>query len=238
MTLSMATAGDRVAVPVQTDLNVVTAIDVSGSVDAGAERLELLGMASALTHPDVLQAIAAGHHGRIGFSAFTWSSAGGAFVQLAPWTVIGSRSDAERVARALRAAHNLRPEFYRQPWANPEPRPWVPGLSTDISAALEHAMSLLGSAPFTAARQVVNICANGEDNVGIGPDRARERAAARDIVVNGVVLSGKAGLVDYFREHVQTGSGSFVIEVAEFGTVTHALLRKFVAEIAWLRPPR
>ena len=236
--LTMAWSAPRAApqAPIQTDLNVVTAIDVSGSVDARAERLELLGMASALTHPDVLQAIAAGHHGRIGFSAFTWSSAGGKFVQLAPWTVIGTRADAERVAQALRMAHNLQPQFYRKPWANPEPRPWLPGLSTDISAALEQAMGLLSAAPFAAARRVINICANGDDNVGIGPDRARDRAASRGIVVNGVVLSWKAGLGDYFRAHVQTGPDSFVIEVGEVGDVTDALLRKFVAEIAWVWP--
>ena len=174
-------------------------------------------MAAALEHPAVLQAIAAGPHRRIGFAAFTWSSAGGAFVELVPWTLIASAADAARAAHALRAAHNLAPQFYAEPWRSPARRPWVPGLATDISAMIEHAIGVLLAAPYASARQVINICANGRDNVGIGPDLARDRAAAAGIGINAVVLSQKeAGLARYFRDHVRTGRDAFVIEVAGF----------------------
>ena len=219
-----------------TDANLVTAIDVSGSVDGHAERLELLGMAEALEHPVVLQAITDGPHRRIGFAAFTWSSAGGAFVELVPWTLIASRDDAARVARALRAAHNLPPRFYAEPWRSPERRPWVPGLATDISAAIEHGAALLHAAPFAAARRIINVCANGEDNVGIGPALARDRAAAAGIVINAVVLTQEEALLRYFREHVRVGHDAFVIEARDLSDLTDAMLRKFLAEIAWLWP--
>jgi hypothetical protein len=47
-------------------------------------------------------------------------------------------------------------------------------------------------------------------------------------------------LADYFRAHVQTGMGSFVIEAQEPGDIVGAMLRKFVTEIAGsrLRPGR
>jgi Protein of unknown function (DUF1194) len=223
----------------RTDVNLVTAIDVSGSIDGAAERLELLGIAEALENPAVLQAIAGGQHRRIGFVAFTWSSAGGEFVELVPWTVIASREQALLAGRLLRAAHNLPAEFYAQPWRSPERRPWVPGLATDISATIEHGIELLQAAPFASSRHVINICANGRDNVGIGPDLARDRAAAAGIDINAVVLKQEEDLVPYFWDHVRTGADSFVIDARELPDLAQAMLRKFVTEIAWPRlPPR
>ena len=158
--------------------NLVTAIDVSGWVDGAAERLELLGMAAALGHPPYRGRSAGGQHRRIGFSAFTWSSAGGTFVELVPWTLLETAADAGRVAAMLRAAHNLPEEFYARSWASPQPRPWVPGLATDISASIEHGIAVMGAAPFAASRQLLNICANGSEtsaSVPISPATGRPR---------------------------------------------------------------
>jgi hypothetical protein len=224
--------GDRV----QTDANLVTAIDVSGSIDGTAERLELLGIAAALEHPAVLQAIAGGQHRRIGFLVFTWSSEGGEFVELVPWTVIASQEQAARAARALRAAHNLPPQFYAEPWRSPERRRWATGLATDISRTIEHGIQLLQAAPFVSSRHIINICANGRDNLGIGPDLSRDQAAAAGIDINAAVLNEEEELARYFRKHVQTGVGAFVIEARELPDLTQAMLHKFVAEIAWQWP--
>src|ERR671918_2947609 len=85
-----------------TDANLITAIDVSGSIRRGDERLEFEGMARAVVDPKFLQAIARGRHGRIGFMAFTWAN--GEFVQLVPWSVIGSQAEAQQVADQLNMA--------------------------------------------------------------------------------------------------------------------------------------
>ena len=92
----------------------------------------------------------------------------------------------------------------------------------------------MATTPFRADRRLINLCANGEDNVGDGPDRARDRAAAQGVTVNGVVLAQRDDLAEYLRAHVQTGAGSFVIQVGEPGEVAEAMLRKFLLEIAWL----
>jgi hypothetical protein len=85
-----------------------------------------------------------------------------------------------------------------------------------------------------AKRQLINLCANGEDNVAAGPDRARQQAAVAGVTINGVVLGQRDALANYLREHVQTGAGSFVIQVRGLGDVTDAILQKFLMEIAWL----
>jgi hypothetical protein len=231
-------AGDQLATgdqQIRTDANIVTAIDVSGSIDLGAERIEFMGLAQALVHPAVVHAIQAGPNGRIGFSAFTWSSAG-EFVELVPWRVIGSQRDAEEAAAPLLQAYRL-PRMGMRGLARHSPRrPWRPGMATDVSMAIEHALSVLGKAPYPSERAVINICANGDDNVGIGPAAARSRASAAGVLVNGLILGGKEDVATYFRDHVQTGLGSFIIQAREPEDLVDAMLRKFVMEIAWRSP--
>ena len=53
------------------------------------ERVEFEGLAKPLVHPAVLDAIAGGRYGRIGFAVFTWAS-GAHFQALVPWTLIPS----------------------------------------------------------------------------------------------------------------------------------------------------
>jgi Ca-activated chloride channel homolog len=232
-------AGDQPAArdqQIRTDANIVTAIDVSGSIDVGAERIELMGLAQALVHPAVVHAIHAGPNRRIGFSAFTWSSAG-EFVELVPWTVIGSQRDAEEAAAPLLQAYRL-PRMGTRGLARHSPRrPWRPSMATDVSMAIEHAVSVLGKAPYPSERRVINICANGDDNVGIGPAAARLRAGAAGILINGLILGKQDDVTAYFRKHVQTGFGSFVIQARKPGDIIDAMLRKFVMEIAWRPPP-
>jgi hypothetical protein len=219
-----------------TDANLVTAIDVSGSIKPADERLELDGMARAVVDPRFLGAIERGRHGRIGFAAFTWTN--GEFITLVPWTLIGSQADALEVAERLHTARGKPVMGYaaRHPTAI---RPWRTGHATDISAAIDRAVEVAGEAPFASYRQLINICANGIDNVGDEPDAARDRAMAQDFTINGLVLGNRddsAEIAAYFREHVQAGPGSFVIEARGFEDVANAMLAKFVTELAFAVP--
>jgi hypothetical protein len=215
-----------------TDANLITAIDVSGSIKEADERLELDGMAAAVVDPRFLQAIARGRHGRIGFVAFTWAN--GEFLSLVPWTPIASRADAMQVAERLRTARGNPVMGYAMRIPGNR-RPWRTGHATDVSAAIERAIAVGASAPFASHHQVVNMCANGIDNIGEGPDAARDRADAAGMIVNGLILGhrGDAGeIADYFREHVQAGPGSFVIEARDFEDIAGAMLAKFLFELA------
>jgi hypothetical protein len=224
-----------VAAQEATDANLITAIDVSGSVKPADERLELEGMAQAVADPMFLQAIQRGMHGRIGFVAFTWAN--GEFIPLVPWTRIGSKAEAEQVADRLRAARGMPVLGYAMP--NPdEVRPWRPGHATDVSAAIDYAMGVSVAAPFASQHRVINICANGIDNVWEGPAAARDRALAQGLIINGLVLGNREDseqTAAYFREQVQAGPGSFVLEVRAFEDITKAMLAKFVVELAALQ---
>jgi hypothetical protein len=83
---------------------------------------------------------------------------------------------------------------------------------------------------------VVNVCANGTDNVADDPRAARDRAMAAGVVINGLVIGGKRGLARYFREHVQGGAGSFVIEVTQPAALAAAMVNKLLRDLIASRP--
>jgi Protein of unknown function (DUF1194) len=219
-----------------TDANLITAIDVSGSIKEPEEVLELEGMAAAVLDPRFLQAIARGRHGRIGFVAFTWAN--GEYLTLVPWTLIASRADALQLAERLRAARGK--PFHGYAMRVPgNRRPWRTGHATDVSSAIARGIQVAALAPFASDHRIINMCANGIDNIGVGPDAARDEADARGIIVNGLILGDRedAGeIADYFRDHVQAGPGSFVIEARDFEDLADALLAKFVFELVSLPP--
>jgi Protein of unknown function (DUF1194) len=220
---------------IQTDAILVTALDVSDSIMRHEQWLEFEGLAKAVMSAPVLDAIAGGRHGRIAFAVHTWSS-GGHFEVVVPWTLIESRHDAKGVATALRGFATDRSSWKRHRNGSggsdkfPEHR-------TDISRAIDFATSLAVAAPHPSERMVVNVCANGTDNVAEDPRAARDRAMAAGVVINGLVIGGEKGLASYLREHVQGGSGSFVMEVSQPAVLMQAMIDKLLRDLVAGRPP-
>jgi hypothetical protein len=218
-----------------TDANLVTALDVSDSIMRHEEWLEVEGLAKAVVSPAVLDAIAGGRHGGIGFAVLTWSSAG-RFEIIVPWTLIRSVGDAQAVAITLRGF-----AIDRSPWQRHRNGSGgsdkFPEHQTDISRTIDFAASLALAAPHASQRAVVNVCANGTDNVAEDPRAARDRAMAAGIVINGLVIGGKSGLASYFRDHVQGGAGSFVLEVTQPIALADAMVDKLLRDLIAGRPP-
>lgn len=220
---------------VETDANLLTAIDESASVGRHGEWLQYNGLARALESPEFLDAIRrSGDKGRIGFSVVAWSSHGNVRVVL-PWMVVGSEADAERAANIIDHASRVD----RSPWEDEDEtgasRPTDDaGTYTDISATISAAGRLVEAAPFESERGVVNILANGRDNVGDGPSSATRQSVSLGLTVNGVVFGSDRGLADYFRQHVIGGAGSFVESVdANPHTFNAMMVRKFVRDLLW-----
>lgn len=225
----------------RTDANVVTAIDVSDSIGRHEEWLQQGGMVRALNDPRFIRAALAGPNGRIGFAVFTWSS-GGRFEVLIPWTVIESRADAERIAAKLasttlidRSRHSGGDHDDAREIDSTAPDP---DRLTDISAAIDQAALLLGSAPFATNRAVMNICANGVDNVtgdrDDGAQGARDRAVAAGATVNGLSVGREAQVAAYLRDNVIGGRDAFVMQLSDPDKAGDIMARKLQRDlIAW-----
>jgi len=224
--LSGAAAGATSAEELRTDINIVTALDVSDSIDAQSTRIEIDGMAQAILAPEILQAIRAGHYGRVGFAIFAWHE--GAYPELISWTIIAGDADARAVSARLRG--RPRPSVRAVDRSAAAPR------MTDLSGAIDHAAVLLLTAPFATDRMVLNIIGNGWDNVGEGPEYARDRLTGKGGIINGVIVGEDPVLADYFRQNVIGGRGAFLITVEDQSAITGVLARKFLRDVALSAP--
>lgn len=210
------------------DVELVLAVDVSRSVDAEEQELQMRGYAQAFRDPRLADGIARGAIGAIAVTLFTWSDWN---VQelLVPWMKVDGRDSANRLADALDAA------------------PRQTHLYTSISAAIDYSTRLFGQG-YEGTRQVVDISGDGINNSGRPLEDARSEALAKGIVLNGLAVLEKtppppqfAGLQppldEYYRDNVIGGPGSFLMVAEGFEAFEGAVRRKIIREIAANPPP-
>ena len=82
------------------DLELVLAVDVSRSMDDDEQALQRDGYVGALTHPEVIGAIASGVHGRIAITYVEWAGPGSQTIIL-PWRLIDGAAAARTAAADL-----------------------------------------------------------------------------------------------------------------------------------------
>lgn len=196
------------------DLALVLAVDVSGSVTAERWALQRRGYAQAFESPDVAGAIASGRHGAIAVTVVEWSSAD-MQRQMTRWTVIDGPEAAAAFAREV------------------ETLPRVFAGSTSISGAIDFAVRTLDQFEGRADRRVIDVSGDGANNSGDLADRARDRAVARGVTINGLpILAEEQGIEPYYREHVIGGPDAFLVVAADYAAFAEAVLAKLVREIA------
>ena len=220
---SILLVGGSAAEPA-TDANVVTGLDFSHSVGLDEHWLVQEGLGRALLSPEFLHAIRSGQHGRIGFVLFGWHTTS---LPLVPWMMIGSADDAHLAVQRIRAA------FIEQITTEATLRRVERrfGRPTDLSHGLSSASAMLLTAPFRSKRSVINIIGNGPDNVSDDAQAARDAALAFGFTINGVVLGHDPDVIEYFRQNVIGGPGSFVAHVPSSEGMAEVLRRKFINDI-------
>jgi hypothetical protein len=224
--LSRAQAGSGEEV----DLLLVLAADVSQSMQHRELELQRQGYVTALCDKQVLDAIGSGPCGAIAVAYLEWSGAEDQRV-LAPWARLAGAEDAAAFARGLAEA------------------PLRSGTWTSITGALAASRRLMAEAPCFAARQVVDISGDGENNHGGPVEDQRDQAVAEGITINGLPIlrpnarlvggreSGETALEEHYRRMVIGGAGAFVLRAEGFGSFASAIRRKLVLEIAGLPVP-
>jgi hypothetical protein len=223
--------GARASDDILTDANIVTALDISESMDVEDMRIAIEGMARAIRAPEILQAIKNGRHGRIGFAVFAWHH--GIYPELVSWTLIASAKEAASVSRQIEA--RLKIDVNAEALNQPE-FDYI-GRLTDLSEAIDHAATLLRTAPYATDRLIVNVIGNGEDNMGEDPWRARDHVIALGGTINGVILGGNPSVLDYYRRQVIGGSGAFLLFADDGDTIAELLARKFQYDIVMRTAP-
>jgi hypothetical protein len=194
------------------ELQLVLAIDASGSVDAREFDLQLGGIAAAFRDPAVVRAIEA-TNGGIVVTLMQWSDPGHQVVAV-PWMLVSDAAAAAQFAARLLAAGRL-----------------IHG-ETAIAPALLFAQGLIEESALAARRRAVDVSGDGASNWGRDPDAARDRLVAAGTTVNGLaIINEQPELERYYRDHVIGGPAAFVLAAADYEDYARAIRLKLLREI-------
>jgi hypothetical protein len=210
-------AAGRADPPIRVDLQLVLAVDSSGSINADEFHLQMAGLTAAFRNPLILEAIKRGAVGAIAVTLVEWSSVEQQHQSIA-WTMISDEESMSMFADQVAAA----PRF-------------IPGGSTSVSDALNYSGRMFAASGFASPRRVIDVSGDGSNNSGIPPDSVRDRLVEAGIVINGLaILNDEPNLKDYYAASVIGGPGAFVLVAESYETFSDAILSKLITEIAAL----
>lgn len=199
----------------EVDVELILAIDASGSVDDDRFELQKRGFAAAFRNQKVLNAIRAGDHRAIAVFMLQWTGPPQQEVMV-PWTYVNDEFSAGRVAAAIEAA----------------PRRLMGG-GTSISGAIDYSVRAMATDPFRGTKRVIDVSGDGANNIGRPAEQARDDAVRQGIQINGLpILTVEHDLDQYYRKNVIGGPGSFAIVAKTYDQYADAILRKLVTEIS------
>jgi hypothetical protein len=197
------------------DLELVLAVDVSGSIDARESALQRGGYLAAIRSPEFAAAVRAGSLGKVRLAYVEWAGEDAQRLTV-PWRVIDGPETAQAFAGELAAQPVIR--FRR---------------GTSISSALHFSAGLFEG---EATRRVIDISGDGPNNAGGNVTKARDAVVAEGIVINGLpVLLSPAqvapALDRYYADCVIGGDGAFSLPVASADDLGKAIRMKLLREV-------
>lgn len=212
------------------DLELILAVDISGSIDEVEAQQQREGYIAAIADPAVVEAIESSQHQRIALAYVEWSGPGQQRV-LIDWTVIDGMEAAQAFVGALAEVPRIR------------------AMWTSISSAIDFVMPMFDNNGFTGTRRVIDISGDGPNNRGRGVTEARDEAVAKGITINGLpILNDRPqpwtlptpiefGLDRYYIDNVIGGPGAFIVTAEGFEEFKTAILTKLIREIAGTEGP-
>jgi uncharacterized protein DUF1194 len=217
----LALSQSATAAPVQVDLKLVLATDVSRSMNTEEFQIEREGTAEAFLDREVIKAIQSGSLGRIAVALFDFSSPEDDRLVI-NWQIIHDAATAAAFANAVRIA------------------PRSLGRRTSVSGALEFGSVLLSGSDkdIVATRKVIDVSGDGPNNDGNPMTQVHDLVIGERIVVNGLpVMDDNANgyypdLDKYYAGCVIGGPGAFVIVVRRYADYSAAMRHKLILEIS------
>jgi hypothetical protein len=218
-----APAVPAAAQEVPVDLELVLAVDISGSVDEIEALLQREGYIAALRHPQVIEAIEGGMYGRIAVIYVEWA---GDYYQrtMLDWSLLDGAESATAFADALSES------------------PLATAHWTSISGAIDYAVPLFDNNGFEGFRRVIDVSGDGHNNRGRPVEDARDAAIAAGITINGLPIvndrpnpwGGRPpiNLDLYYEQRVIGGPGAFMVVAENYTSFASAILSKLLLEIA------
>lgn len=205
------------------DLELVLAVDASGSVDQREFQLQLGGIAEGFRDPEVQRAIASGELGRIAVALIIWSDATSKKA-VSKWQLIDSSAAAEAFAQLALSQVARRKSFLGKG-------------GTGIGAAIGRSIQMIRRNGFEGTRKVIDVSGDGHETPlqfgeAMALPEALRRAEKRQISINGLAIhSDDVNLTSYYARKVISGPGSFVITAQDYDDFARAMKMKLLREI-------
>lgn len=210
--VSLATMPARAGQPV--DLELMLAVDASGSVDDGEFELQMRGLSEAFRDPAVHAAIRDSGDDGVAVALMQWSD-GVRQEMPVDWALLRDAESAIAFADRIAATG-------RQ----------IPGGGTGIYGAVNFSIHALERNGFDGRRRVIDISGDGRSDLIVPTVAARDRAVAKGISVNGLAILNDYPTLDrYYRRNVIGGIGAFVMTAADYQSFTVAIIAKLIREI-------
>ncbi|HMA75656.1 MAG TPA: DUF1194 domain-containing protein [Xanthobacteraceae bacterium] len=215
----LAGANTAIAAEAQVDLQLVLAVDASGSVNMRRFELQKQGYAAAFRNPRVISAIRSGISQAIAVTMHQWTGPR-LQVLVVPWMVVKDEASAEALAAAI---DNTSRKLF--------------GGGTSISGAIDFSRLILAQSPFAATRRTIDVSGDGANNIGRPARLARDEAVRDGITINGLpILSVEPDLDTYYFENVVGGPGAVMVPADSYESFSEAILKKLIIEIAFNDP--
>jgi Protein of unknown function (DUF1194) len=200
---------------VAVDLELVLAVDVSGSIDAQEKAVQRDGYLAAIRSPEFAAAVRAGSLGKIKLAYVEWAGEEAQRL-VVPWRMIDGAEAAQAFATELAGQTVAR---FR--WG------------TSISSALSFTAGLFEG---DSVRRVIDVSGDGPNNAGGNVTMARDAVVAEGIVINGLPVLIKPAqnipaLDRYYADCVIGGEGAFSLPVASVGDFGEAIRIKLLREV-------
>lgn len=213
----------------EVDLELVLAIDVSGSIDEEEAKLQRQGYLQAFVDKEIIRAITSGAKRKIAVTYIEW--AGEQFQRtVADWHVIHDAASAQVFASRVAEI-----PVSTERW-------------TSISAAIDYSMKRFSESPHKSGRRVIDISGDGRNNNGRDIESARAAALNAGVVINGLPVINdrpqrwggppERDLDKYYADYVIGGPGSFLVVARGFEDFALAIRTKLLREISDLKGPR
>ncbi len=196
------------------DVELVLAMDVSRSVSTREYALQIGGLAQALSHPEVMEAIEF-LPGGVMATVMIWGDASQQ-KQTTPWTHLTGPADilpfAQEVAKTKR-------HF---------------GFTlTGLGKAMIYADELTRTNPRECRRRIIDISGDGVWNHGPRPSAVWRTGISNDVTINGLVILGATpSPLPFYEAEVIGGYAAFVEVAEDFDDYAPAILRKLLRELS------
>lgn len=211
----------------EVDLELVLAMDASGSVSEKEYLLQLRGTAAAFRDLEIIEAIQAGPTGRIAIALMLWSDASNP-KDKSPWFILKDPNSISQFASFVEGF---------QIGENNDVSLGGGG-GTGIGSGVQEALNMIATNGHTGLRKVIDVSGDGIEtefdfSKGIMIRDAKLLAGLQNVTINGLpILGGDSPNLDtYYQSEVISGPGAFIVVADGFDDFGRAIRQKLLREI-------